>query len=252
MAKRYLDTDIFKKGFIKSLQGPYKVLWLYIITDCNHAGVWEVELDVAGIRCGFDYDQEETKKAFGDKIVEFDNGQKWFIPSFIDFQYGTLKESNRVHESVIQILKKHDLYKFLNKTLTRPLQDPLQGAKDKDKDKEKDKDKDKDKEKAREIIFPFDTDKFKGWWKEWKGYKHKEHDFKYKSKASEQAALKKLANMSQGDESKAIQLIEESMANGWKGFFELKNNGTTKATGNEAGANLLAKWAQEHKEQYGG
>jgi hypothetical protein len=56
--------------------------------------------------------------------------------------------------------------------------------------------------------------------------------------------------MSGGYESKAIQIIEESISNGWKGFFEIKSNGKT--TGNEAAKNLLAKWAKQHQERVGG
>ena len=77
--------------------------------------------------------------------------------------------------------------------------------------------------KKEDVVYPFDTEKFKRYWGLWLDYKSKEFNFKYKSEQSEQAALKKLANYSQNNESKAIQIIEESMANGWKGFFEIKN-----------------------------
>ena len=33
-----------------------------------------------------------------------------------------------------------------------------------------------------------------------------------------------LSNLSQGKESTAIAIMNQSMAKGWKGFFELKNN----------------------------
>ena len=39
MAKRFTDTDKWKKGFIRNLPTKYKLLWLYILDDCNHAGV---------------------------------------------------------------------------------------------------------------------------------------------------------------------------------------------------------------------
>ena len=35
MAKRFTDTDKWKKGFIKRLPAKYKLLWLYILDDCN-------------------------------------------------------------------------------------------------------------------------------------------------------------------------------------------------------------------------
>src|SRR5690606_23911836 len=73
------------------------------------------------------------------RIVEIDNGKKWFISSFIDFQYGKLNSTNRAHLSVIRIL---DYYNLLNKN--KELIRPLQGYKDKDIDKEMVKDMDKD------------------------------------------------------------------------------------------------------------
>jgi len=127
MAKRFTDTDLFKKKFIRGLEAPYKLLWMYIIHDCNHAGIWEMDLEVAAIRLGVNLDIETSRKVFGDKIIEVDNGEKWFIPSFIEFQYGELNSENRVHNSIIKILKKEGVFK--------PLTNPLQGVKDKDMDK---------------------------------------------------------------------------------------------------------------------
>ena len=43
MAKRFTDTDKWKKGFMKSLSTKYKLLWLYIVDDCNHAGIKGVD-----------------------------------------------------------------------------------------------------------------------------------------------------------------------------------------------------------------
>ena len=83
------------------------------------------------------------------------------------------------------------------------------------------------------VAYPFDSKKFMKVWQHWKSYKSKEHDFEYASAQSEQAALTKLAKLSDGAEGAAIAIITESMANGWKGFFELKNN--KDATGHNTG-----------------
>ena len=34
------------------LDAPYKLLWFYILDDCNHAGIWEVDMEVASLRTG--------------------------------------------------------------------------------------------------------------------------------------------------------------------------------------------------------
>ena len=79
------------------------------------------------------------------------------------------------------------------------------------------------------LMMPFTSEKFIKYWTLWKEYKRKEYNFKFKSIASEQAGLNKLVKLSNGYEETAIKIIEESLANNWKGLFQLKNesNGTT-------------------------
>tara|TARA_R100000773_G_C4190135_1_gene96349 strand:+ start:20 stop:676 length:657 start_codon:yes stop_codon:yes gene_type:complete len=110
MAKRFTDTDKWKKGFIKNLPAKYKLLWLYILDDCCHAGIWETDFEVAAIRIGIKINQQEATKLFEKQIKIFDEGNKWFIPKFIDFQYGQLNENSRPHQAVIKRLDKYDVY----------------------------------------------------------------------------------------------------------------------------------------------
>ena len=132
MAKRFTDTEKWKKKFFRGLQAPYKLVWLYLLDECNHAGVWDVEFDVLKIRTGITCNEEEILRIFGDKIIPFDNSEKWYIDDFISFQYGELNQENRAHKSVISLI---------NKYKNKGLRSPLQGAMDKDKDKDKEKDK---------------------------------------------------------------------------------------------------------------
>ncbi len=73
-----------------------------------------------------------------------------------------------------------------------------------------------------EIIYPYGNEKFLTHWELWKQYKLKEHSFSFKSNISEQASLKKLGEISKSED-EAIKILNEAMANGYKGFFELKN-----------------------------
>ena len=145
MAKRFTDTDKYKNPFIRSLPGAYKLFWDYIYHNCNHAGIWVKDFEIAQIYIGQDMpiNESEALRLFNldqQRVAVIDNKGKWFIIPFINFQYGELKENNRVHSSVISILNKYQLLD--NKGHVSP----LQRAKDKDKDKAKSKDKDKDKE----------------------------------------------------------------------------------------------------------
>ena len=160
MAKRLTDSNKSKDVFWRNLPPFYKLFWDFICNECDHAGLWEVDLEWANlILFGQDEFRIEKKEAFKlfnkDKIriVEIENGKYWYIPGFIVFQYGgieSLNPNNRVHLSVINILEKKKLLKKKFKNIVKkdkPLVSPSEGTKDKDKDKDKNKYKDKDKEK---------------------------------------------------------------------------------------------------------
>lgn len=224
MSKRFTDTEKWKKPFIRNLSAPYKLLWLYICDDCDHAGIWQVDIDVARIRIGEDINEQDAIKFFDDKIIKIDNGNKWFIPSFIDFQYPSgLNPDNKAHGGIIKMLLK---YKLIDDEF-KPLNSPLQGDKDMVKDKVMDKDKVKE-----EIELPFFSKEFEEIWEAWKDYKKKEFKFTYKTSQSELAALNGLVTLSKGNEDIAIKIINQSLANGWKGLFNLKEDakGTTNNT----------------------
>jgi hypothetical protein len=78
------------------------------------------------------------------------------------------------------------------------------------------------------LIFPFDSNEFIERWQMWKDYKSKEKGFKYKGVISEQAALKKLSSLSDGNELVAMEIIMASIENGWAGFFKIQKNGKQK------------------------
>lgn len=81
------------------------------------------------------------------------------------------------------------------------------------------------KNKKEEILyFPFESEEFKNMWSLWKTYKKDEHKFTYKSRLSEQAALKKIGELANGNEQDGIAIIEASIANGYKGLFKLNEN----------------------------
>ena len=110
MAKRFTDTDKWKKGWFKQLNPKQRLFWLYVLDDCSAAGIWDVDLEVAGIRIGAPINSDEAVEVLGKDVVWFDSNEKIFIPKFIDFQYGVLNENSRPHASVIKMLDKYDLY----------------------------------------------------------------------------------------------------------------------------------------------
>ncbi len=152
VAKRFTDTEKWAKPLFHDLEMKMKLVWIYICDNCDHAGIWDVNMKLLSFQVGCDVTADDISNAFGDKVQWLDSGKKLFIESFIDFQYGGLNPTNRVHQSVLTRLEKLGV--------SMGLTSPLQGVKDKDIDKEKemememDKVKEKEKEKDKFINFP--------------------------------------------------------------------------------------------------
>lgn len=128
MAKRFIDTQMWTQNkWFRKLEPKYKLLWIYLITNCDQVGVWEEDIELASFLIGFEFTVPEMVEVFGDRLHKF-NGKKYWIVDFIPFQYGVLQEGgkNRPHQSYITLLKSHSLYIEYRKSIER----------DKDKDKD--------------------------------------------------------------------------------------------------------------------
>jgi hypothetical protein len=151
MAKRFTDTEKYRKGFIRALPGAYKLLWDFIVNECNHAGIWYVDFEIAQICLGKDMPvgKDKALRLFNEgeeRILELENGKKWLIIPFIAFQYGKLSATNLAHKGIISELGHyglinsnlemdlHNRHKAPPEGLQRGIDAPL------DKDMEMDKD----------------------------------------------------------------------------------------------------------------
>lgn len=72
---------------------------------------------------------------------------------------------------------------------------------------------------------------FAGAWKRWKEYREKLDRFKYHDCKSEKSAITKLGKLAGGNPETAIKIIDQTIDNGWKGFFNLKTNENGKKQG---------------------
>jgi hypothetical protein len=72
------------------------------------------------------------------------------------------------------------------------------------------------------VEMPFSGSDFASAWDQWLEYRRAEFGFKYKSPVTQQTALHSLQKIANNDERTAIEIIGQSIASGWKGFFPLK------------------------------
>jgi len=97
-------------------------------------------------------------------------------------------------------------------------------------EKEIEKREAKPKNPPEPVLMPFEGERFAEVWATWKAYKKEEKRFGYKSRISEQEALSKLQKLSNDNEQRAVEIIQQSIANGWSGLFSLRDGGSTRAT----------------------
>jgi hypothetical protein len=136
MAKRFIDTKIWDKAWFRKLSPESKLVWIYLLTRCDHAGIWDADWEAAEFFIGNKVNYRRLPAMITDKMQEIDGGNQYFIPSFVEFQYGELRENSKPHLSVIKRLNEKGLHKG------------LKTPKDKDKAKDKVKNKKKDKKKS--------------------------------------------------------------------------------------------------------
>lgn len=132
MAKRFTDSDKWKKPWFRGLTTVQKCFWIYITDSCDQAGIWDVDFALAEIFIGEKLNEQELRTIFKKQYLEIHDGKKWFLQDFIEFQYGELSYASRFHAFILKLLKKQGVL--------IPLTWGIQGAKDKDIYKDKDKD----------------------------------------------------------------------------------------------------------------
>jgi hypothetical protein len=140
MAKRFTDTDKWKKDWFLTLTPTEKVFWGYLCDTCSLGGIWNVSWKSAEFHVGTKLDPDEIQKTFSKQFVPIDGGKKWFIIDFITFQYKHLNPNNPAHKGAIEELRRYsmvasDFSIVLSgnnlKGAPEELPSPSQGAKDK-------------------------------------------------------------------------------------------------------------------------
>jgi hypothetical protein len=167
---------------------------MYILDQCDHAGIWEVDFELAAYFCGKLYDYE-IKNTFSKQFIEFDNGKRWFIKDFIEFQYGILNPKVNAHKSAIMRLNKFNLLKYMDyrDSFDELFMNSSSMVKNKNKDKDQVKVKEKSKETQLEkidieaLITKFPSVDVKAEfvkWKDWmlsKGKRYKDYNAAFKN-----------------------------------------------------------------------
>jgi hypothetical protein len=108
MAKRFTDTDKWKKPWFRGLSHHAKIVWFYLCDQCDHAGIWPADFSLISFQVGFKVTPENLEMWLGDRVFKVTE-DKYFLPSFFEFQYGHVKTGFRARLAAIEKLRELDL-----------------------------------------------------------------------------------------------------------------------------------------------
>lgn len=222
MANRFIDTNFYKSPFIRGLNGASKGLYSFIICDCKASGIWPKDLEIASLYIGL----KVTEKDFdvfikSGKAIDLNDGN-YFFPDFIEHQYPKgLSDTNPAHNNVIKDLKKYNLIDEDLKTL----KSPLKGTKV--KVTKKVEETETVEETVEEILKTPLEKKFDEF------LEYRKQIKKPVVEKSLQPLKNKLWELSNKDTQTAIDILDQTITNGWQGIFEIKNNNNGKQTTNQ-------------------
>lgn len=109
MAKRLTDSEKWNDPWFHKLPPELKLFWIYLVDNCDHAGLWKANPDLAEFQTGVTIVWGEgagrVPKELEERVVP--KGDYWFIPKFLKFQYGeSLNKGDAVSGALEKIRNK--------------------------------------------------------------------------------------------------------------------------------------------------
>jgi hypothetical protein len=235
--KRFFDTSILPKNWRK-FSNEIKLTYFYLWNNCDESGVWETDNDLFEFDNGFKLHSSFIQAL---ELLIMATKSKVLVIDFIRVNYPTLTENYNPHKPCFRAINKNQI--IINPSSSQACFKLV------DVDEEEDVYEDViiTAKKEKKILIPkqelsFEntfSESFIPVWKKWNTYKKEQFNFKYKSFDSEKVAIMELYNLSGKNEKDAEKIINQSIANGWKGFFKLKNDNNQQAKNNGINHNTL-------------
>jgi len=111
MAKRLTDTEKWNDDWYISLCNDYRIIWQWLLDNCNHAGICKRSMRLLNLMCNTSITEEILIEKMEGRVII--SGNDWFIPKFLKFQYENLTSQRPVVLSVIKELEKNGLTKLI-------------------------------------------------------------------------------------------------------------------------------------------
>lgn len=136
--KRFTETTKWRDPWFRRLSPAAKLLWQYLTDNCSCIGLIDLDLEAACFDIGEAINEKHLTE-LSDRVQALSNG-KYFIPKFIQFQYGDLSTACPAHKPILKAIDQHKLtigqkgYQYPSDRVSDTLQE-----KEKEKDQEKDR-----------------------------------------------------------------------------------------------------------------
>ena len=133
MAKRFTDTEKWNDDWYISLTNDYRIIWQWLIDNCNHAGICKRSIRLLNLMCNTNISEDDLINNMEGRVIKANNN--WFIPKFLKFQYANLNSERNVIKSVVKELEKHNLISMIPESFGndyRIIKDKVKLKRDKD------------------------------------------------------------------------------------------------------------------------
>jgi hypothetical protein len=109
----FTDADIYEDEWYQDLSLENKLFWDYICRRAEY-GVWKPNMKLAEFQLGVKIDPSQAILEFNKTKtrVEVTHDGRWFIPSWISFQYPTLSENCPAHKPLFVFYERNYRYLF--------------------------------------------------------------------------------------------------------------------------------------------
>ena len=87
MAKRFTDTEKWKDGWFTDLKPEHKLIWYYLLDNCDNAGIWKLNMKMLNIMCDTNISAEELLTIFKYRLTQIKT-DTYLINKFCVYQYG--------------------------------------------------------------------------------------------------------------------------------------------------------------------
>jgi len=109
MPKKFIDSDIWGDSWFMDLKPIFKLVYIYVFSNCDNTGLYKVNLKKMQFEIGEKVDVEKLTLSLEEKIKFYDS--TWLIMNYIRFQYPNIlkKPDSPLHKSVLDMIDRNCL-----------------------------------------------------------------------------------------------------------------------------------------------